>query len=313
MPPPLLRIGTRGSALALLQAAELCRRLAGAHAALAAPQAIETVIIKTSGDKAGDRRLAEIGGKGLFTKEIEEALLARRIDIAVHSLKDLPSFLPDGLVLAAHLPREDPRDAWVSPRAAQLGELPAGASVGTSSPRRRAQLLHRRPDLRILPLRGNVETRLKKLEAGAVEATVLALAGVKRLGLADRITAVLEPEEMLPAAAQGAIGAESRADDAKTRDFLAAIDDAPTAARVTAERAVLAALGGSCRTPIAALAELGAGGALHLRAMIIRPDGSERLLTERRGDVAAGASLGADAGAELKRRAGPGYFDETQL
>jgi hydroxymethylbilane synthase len=310
MPPPLLRIGTRGSALALIQAAELCRRLAGAHRALAAPDAIETVIIKTSGDKAGDRSLAEIGGKGLFVKEIEEALLAGRIDIAVHSLKDLPSFLPEGVVLAAHLPREDPRDAWCSPRARHIGELPMGATVGTSSPRRRAQLLHLRSDLRIVALRGNVETRLKKLRSGAAEATVLAMAGLNRLGLADRITAVLEPGEMLPAAAQGAIGAECRAEDAKTRALLAAIDDAPTAARVTAERAVLAALGGSCRTPIAALAEL-AEGALHLRAMIIRPDGSERLLAERRGDIASAEALGADAGAELRSRAGPGFFDES--
>jgi hydroxymethylbilane synthase len=310
MAQALLRIGTRGSALALAQAAELGARLRAAHQALAAPDAIETVIIRTSGDAAGERSLAELGGKGLFTKEIEEALLARRIDIAVHSLKDLPTFLPAGLVLAAHLPREDARDAWFSPRAPRPAGLPEGASVGTSSPRRRAQLLAGRPDLRILPLRGNVETRLKKLEAGAVDGTLLAVAGVKRLGLASRITATLEPEEMLPAAAQGAIGAEIRAGDEQTRALLAAIDDAPTARRVTAERAVLAALGGSCRTPIAALAELGADNLLRLRAMIIRPDGSEKVLAERSGDAGAAEALGTDAGAELKRRAGPGFFDE---
>ncbi len=311
MPQPLLRIGTRGSALALTQAAELRRRLAAAHSELAAADAIETVIIRTSGDMAAARSLADIGGKGLFTKEIEEALLARHIDIAVHSLKDLPTLLPEGLALAAHLPREDPRDALVSPRAKCLADLPQDAAVGTSSPRRSAQLLHARPDLRILPLRGNVETRLKKLESREVEATLLAMAGVKRLGLAARITAVLEPHEILPAAAQGAIGAEIRGDDEQTRSFLAAIDDAPTAARISAERAVLAALGGSCRTPIAALAEIAASGDLHLRAMIIRPDGSERHVAERKGDIGAAAALGTDAGAELRRRAGPGIFDET--
>ena len=310
MATPLLRIGTRGSALALAQAAELKARLAATHAELAAPDAIETVVIRTSGDAILDRSLAAIGGKGLFIKEIEEALLDRRIDLAVHSLKDLPTFLPEGLALAAHLPREDVRDVWFSPRAARLAELPPGASVGTSSPRRQAQLLFARPDLTILPLRGNVETRLRKVEAGEVDAAVLALAGLKRLGLAARATAVLSPQEMLPAAAQGAIGIELRQGDERAYAFAAAIDDAPTATRVTAERAVLAALGGSCRTPIAALAEIGERGTLTLTAMIIRPDGSERLMTERRGNLASAASLGADAGAELRRRAGPGFFDE---
>ncbi len=308
MATSLLRIGTRGSVLALAQAAELKARLAAAHAELAAPDAIETVVIKTSGDAVTGRRLADLGGKGLFTKEIEEALLDGRIDLAVHSLKDLPTFLPDGLALAAHLPREDARDAWFSPRAARFVDLPVGASIGTSSPRREAQLRHRRPDLHILPLAGNVETRLRKLDAGEVDGTLLAVAGLKRLGLAARITAVLSPEEMLPAAAQGAIGVEIRAADARARAFLAAIDDAPTAARIGAERAVLAALGGSCRTPIAALAELGESDALHLRAMLIRPDGRERLLAERRGSVKAAEALGRDAGMELRGRAGPGFF-----
>jgi hydroxymethylbilane synthase len=305
----LLRIGTRGSALALAQAAEVKARMAAAHPALAAPEAIEIVVIKTSGDKAADRSLAEIGGKGLFVKEIEEALADRRIDLAVHSLKDLPSALPEGLTLAAHLPREDPRDAFFSLRAPSLAALAAGATIGTSSPRRRAQLRHARPDLALVPLRGNVDTRLKKLEAGAVDAMVLAVAGVKRLGLAQRITAILAPEEILTAAAQGAIGIECRADDTSARDWAQAIDDAPTAVCVTAERAVLTALGGSCRTPIAALAEL-EGGALRLRAMILRPDGSERLTAERRGGGADAAALGADAGAELRRRADPRFFAE---
>ena len=309
MSQPLLRIGTRGSALALAQAAELRARLAQAHAELAAPGAIETVVIRTTGDRLGDRALAALGGKGLFTKELEEALLAGSIDCAVHSAKDLPSLLPQGLSLTCHLPREDPRDAFFSLKAASLAALPSGAVVGTSSPRRRAQVLHARPDLRIVPLRGNVDTRLTKLAAGVVDATLLAVAGVKRLGLADRITRIMPSEEILPAVAQGAIGIESRDDDARIRRYLDAIDDRPTAACVTAERALMAALEGSCRTPMAALAELGAGGVIELRALIIRPDGSECLTAARRGTAAEAASLGADAGDELRRRAGPGFFD----
>ncbi len=309
MSRPLLRIGTRGSALALAQAAELRARLAQAHAELAAPGAIETVAIRTTGDRLGDRALAALGGKGLFTKELEEALLAGSIDCAVHSAKDLPSLLPQGLSLTCHLPREDPRDAFFSLKAASLAALPSGAVVGTSSPRRRAQVLHARPDLRIVPLRGNVDTRLTKLAAGVVDATLLAVAGVKRLGLADRITRIMPSEEILPAVAQGAIGIESRIDDARVRRYLDAIDDRPTAACVTAERALMAALEGSCRTPMAALAELGAGGVIELRALIIRPDGSECLTAARRGTAAEAAALGADAGAELRQRAGPGFFD----
>src|SRR5579883_880701 len=308
MASPLLRIGTRGSALALTQAAELVARLAAAHPDLAAPGAVETIVIKTTGDRVTDRTLAAIGGKGLFAKEIEEALLAGRIDMAVHSLKDLPTWLPEGLTLACHLPREDPRDAFFSARAASLADLRAGAILGTSSPRRHAQVLHARPDLRVVPLRGNVDTRLKKLESGAVDATLLAVAGIKRLGMMDRVTAILPPEAMLPAVAQGAIGVEIRADDERAKHCLAPLDDPATAACVTAERAVLAALEGSCRTPIAALAEI-ADGVLNLRAMIIRPDGSERLIAARQGAPADADRLGAEAGAELRGRAGPGFFD----
>jgi hydroxymethylbilane synthase len=309
MTGPLLRIGTRGSALALVQAAELRQRLAQAHAELAAPEAIETVTIKTTGDRVADRSLAPLGGKGLFTKELEEALLAGAIDCAVHSAKDLPSLLPPGLALTCHLPREDPRDAFFSLKAASLAELPPGAVVGTSSPRRHAQVLHARPDLRVVPLRGNVDTRLNKLEAGAIDATLLAVAGVKRLGLADRITRILPAEEILPAVAQGAIGIESRAGDARIRRWLDALDDRATAACVTAERAVMAAIEGSCRTPMAALAELGADGMLSLRALIIRPDGSECRTAARRGAASQAAMLGAAAGEELRRRGGPGFFD----
>ena len=309
MTMPLLRLGTRGSPLALAQATELKARLAEAHAALASPDAVEVVVIKTTGDKVRDRTLAAIGGKGLFTKELEEALIAGSIDLAVHSAKDLPTWLPEGLALVCHLPREDPRDAFFAPRARRLRDLPAGAVVGTASPRRRAQVLFARPELRVVPLRGNVETRLNKLQSGAIDATLLAVAGLKRLGLADRITAILPPEEMLPAVAQGAIGIEARAGDARVRDYLAPLDHYATAICVSAERALLAALDGSCRTPIAALAEIGAAGALSLRAMIIRPDGSSREMTERRGAPGDAVALGADAGAELRGRAGPGYFD----
>jgi hydroxymethylbilane synthase len=308
MATPLLRIGTRGSPLALAQAAETRARLGAAHPELAAPDAIETVVIRTTGDQVRDRTLAAIGGKGLFTKELEEALLAGTVDLAVHSMKDMPTFLPDGLVLACHLPREDPRDAFFSPRAQRLKDLPPGAVVGTASLRRQAQVLFARPDLQVVPLRGNVETRLRKLADGAVDATLLALAGLKRLGLAERITAILETDEMLPAVAQGAIGIETRAGDERVRRWLAPLDDAATAARVTAERALLAALDGSCKTPIAALAVL-ADGALVLDAMVIRPDGGERHATQRRGAADDAARMGADAGAELRQRAGPGFFD----
>jgi hydroxymethylbilane synthase len=309
MATPLLRIGTRGSALALAQATELKARLAAAHAELAAPGAVETVVIKTTGDQVTNRSLAEIGGKRLFTKELEEALIDGRI--AVHSLKDLETALPPGLILACHLPREDPRDAFFARDAARPAALARGAVVGTSSPRRAAQLRHARPDLRLVPLRGNVDTRLGKLAEGKVDATLLAVAGVKRLGLASRITAILEPEEMLPAVAQGAIGVEIRERDERARQFLGALDHAETASRVMAERAVLAALGGTCRTPVGALAEIGGDGTLHLRAMIIRPDGGERFTTERRGEPGDAAVLGGEAGAELRRRAPAGFFDAT--
>src|SRR5579862_3838158 len=256
MASSLLRIGTRGSKLALRQAAELCERLKEAHSELAAPGALETLVIRTTGDQITDRSLADLGGKGLFTKELEEALKDRRIDLAVHSLKDMPAPLPDGLAIACHLPREDARDALIAPKAHSLKELPRGATVATPSPRRQAQLLHVRPDLKIVPLRGNVETRLAKIAAGAADATVLALAGLKRLGRAGEATAILSPDEMLPAAAQGIIAIEIRAEDGRARSLLAAVDHRPTAICASAERALIEALDGTCRTPIAALAVL---------------------------------------------------------
>jgi len=302
-----LRIGTRGSPLALAQAHETSDRLIAAHPPLAAPGAIEIVVLKTTGDRILDRTLAEAGGKGLFTKELEEALLDGRADLAVHSMKDVPTQLPDGLEIATLLPREDPRDAFFARSGGGLADLPPGAVVGTAGLRRQAQLLERRPDLKIVPLRGNVQTRLSKLDAGEVDATLLALAGLRRLGLTERITAVLEPETMLPAVAQGAIGIEIRSNDAATRALLAPLNCAQTATRVTAERALLAALDGSCRTPIAALATL-AGDALHLRVKVLSADGRRVFRAERRGTAAEAQALGADAGAEIKAQLPPDFF-----
>ena len=256
---PRLRLGTRGSPLALAQANEVCARLASAHPELA-EGAVEIVVITTTGDTIQDRTLADIGGKGLFTKEIEEALLAGRIDAAVHSMKDVPTWLPEGLEISTILPREDPRDALFSAGGQDLAGLPAGSVIGTASLRRQAQVLMARPDLRVVPFRGNVQTRLRKLAEGEVDATLLAMAGLNRLGLSGEVSAVLAPEVMLPAVAQGAIGLEIRSDDAGTRDTLAALDDRDSAIRVAAERACLAVLDGSCRTPIAAFAEFEAGG-----------------------------------------------------
>jgi len=306
---PVLRLGSRGSTLALTQTHAVRDRLAAADPALAAPGAVEVVVIRTTGDRVRDRPLADIGGKGLFIKEIEEALLTGAVDAAVHSMKDVPGRLPPGLVIAATLPREDPRDAYFSRSGADLAALPPGAAVGSASPRRAAQVLARRPDLRIVNLRGNVETRLRKLGAGDCDATLLAVAGLHRLGLADRIGRILEPEEMLPAVAQGAIGIECRADDRATRDRAAAIDCQATSRRVAAERALLAALDGSCRTPIAALAELdAAAGRLTLDGLVALPDGTGLHRVRRAGAAADAAAIGADAGAALRAAAGEPFL-----
>jgi hydroxymethylbilane synthase len=303
--PPALRIGSRGSPLALVQAREV-QRLLAATSGLAA-DAIEIKIIRTTGDTIVDRPLAEAGGKGLFTKEIEEALAAGAIDLAVHSSKDMPTVLPAGLVLSAFLPREDARDAFISRKAKNLAELPQGAVIGTASLRRQALALRLRPDLKIAPLRGNVETRLRKLEAGEVDATLLAVAGLKRLGLLSAATAVLEVDEFLPAVGQGAIGIETRADDDKTRALVARIDDADTATALATERAFLAELDGSCRTPIGGHAWLSAQG-VHFHGIIAKPDGSAAFEVVRDGTRSEAAALGADAGRELKHRADAGFF-----
>lgn len=300
-----LRIGTRGSKLALAQAALVRDTLAAAHPSLA--DDMEIVEIRTTGDRVQDRPLSEIGGKGLFTKEIEDQLIAGTIDIAVHSTKDMPTRQPDGLLVAAFLPREDPRDVLIAPGGiGRIADLPPQAAVATVALRRQALLLHRRADLRIEPIRGNIDTRLRKLEEGAADAIILARAGLNRLGLGN-VGVTIAPEEMLPAVGQGAVCIECRSDDSRVRDLLARIDHRPTALCVRAEIALLAVLDGSCRTPIAGHAVLD-GERLWLRALVARPDGSEVIACERRGSVDDGQDLGIDAGQELLRRVGPGFF-----
>ena len=300
------RIGTRGSPMALFQARLVRERLKATHSELAEESAIELVIIRTTGDRVQNRLLAEIGGKGLFTKEIEEALLDRRIDLAVHSLKDMETALPNGLEIGCVLPRDDPRDAFVSCEAAPLADLPRGARIGTASLRRRAQLLHERPDLQILPIRGNVGTRLSKLAAGEVDALVLALCGLERLGKATVVTEILPPERMLPAVGQGALAIESRADDTAVKDLLAPLHDSDSAACVAAERAMLAVLDGSCRTPIAGLARI-SGDLLRLEALLLSENGAAERRGAGEGRVADAVAIGSHVGEVLRRDAGPKF------
>lgn len=301
----LLRIGTRGSPLALAQAHTVRDRLAAAHGCSADDIGIH--VIKTTGDRILDRPLSEAGGKGLFTKEIEEALIANEIDIAVHSSKDMPTLLPDGLALVAYLEREDVRDVFISRTAAGIDDLRQGALVGSASLRRQALVKRLRPDLRVEVLRGNVQTRLRKLGEGEVDATLLALAGLKRLGLEHEATAILPLDAFPPAIGQGAIGIEARERDTRVRELLAPIADRNTKIALDSERAFLAALDGSCRTPIAGLATVD-GDTLTFRGMILRPDGSETLETMRHGAASEAVQLGDDAGRELKARGGPDFF-----
>jgi hydroxymethylbilane synthase len=300
----VVRIGTRGSPLALAQAGMVRARLM-AHGLAA--ERIEIKIIRTTGDVIRDRPLAEVGGKGLFTKEIEEALIAGTVDVAVHSAKDMPTILPDGLTIAAVLPREDARDVFISRRAASLRELPVGAIVGTASLRRQALVKRARPDLDVVSFRGNVETRLRKLDEGVVDATLLALAGLKRLGLADAATEVLPLDDFIPAVGQGIIALEARSNDAAMRELLTAIAHAETETALAAERAFLAVLDGSCRTPIAGHATV-RDGRLFFSGLIARPDGGAAFDTTRSGAPADAAALGADAGRELRQRAGADFF-----
>jgi len=304
-----LKIGTRGSPLALWQARDVAARLTAAHGLAEAPP--EVCTYKTSGDKIQDQSLRDFGGKGLFTLEIEEALLSGEIDLAVHSMKDMATVLPDGLEIACVLERGDVRDAFLSQKASRLADLPQGAVVGTSSLRRQAQVRRLRPDVKIIEFRGNVETRLRKLADGLADATLLAVAGLNRLGKQDHITSLVEPEEMLPAVAQGAICIETRCDNASARRLLKAIHHAETAIRVGAERAFLAELDGSCRTPIAGLAVLKEG-QLHFRGQILTPGGTTAHEAGRAGPASDGVAMGIGAAKELLAAGGKDFFEEPE-
>lgn len=304
-PASPFNIGTRGSPLALAQAHETRSRL---MAAFDLPEdAFAICVIKVTGDAIQDRPLKEIGGKGLFTREIEEALLDGSIDIAVHSMKDMPVEQPGGLLLNTYLPREDVRDAFVSLNAKGLDDLAHGATVGTSSLRRRSQLLAKRPDLNIVEFRGNVQTRLKKLGDGVAEATFLAMAGLNRLNMTDVPRTAVAPEDMLPAVAQGAIGIERRGDDSRAAEMLEALHDGPTGQRLAAERTFLTHLDGSCETPIGALADLD-GGSIRLRGEILRTDGTEVYADDMDGAIEDGAEMGRAMAAKLLAQAGPDFF-----
>jgi len=306
--PLPLRVGTRGSPLALVQTRDFLARITRFCPVLREAKAFEEHAISTSGDRIQDRRLADIGGKGLFAKEIHEALLDGRVDFAVHSLKDLETELPPGIVLACTLKREDARDALIlgpgcgaADPADPWAALPAGAVVGTSSVRRQSQLLHARPDLQVQMFRGNVQTRLGKLEAGVANATLLAYAGLRRLDMADRASLVLDAEAMVPAAGQGIVGVTVRADDIELQELLAAIEDPEARAVSTAERSLLAALDGSCRTPIGGHARLLEDGRLQLTGLVARPDGSFLLKRSLAGPAADAARLGAELGRSLRQ------------
>lgn len=291
-----IRLGTRGSPLALAQAHEVRDRLVAAHGLK--PGDIAITVIKTSGDRILDRPLSEIGGKGLFTKEIEDALLSNEIDLAVHSMKDMQTALTDGLRIGAVLPREDVRDAFLSLKYPNLDAMPAGSVIGTSSLRRQSQILNVRPDLKVAGFRGNVQTRLKKLEDGVADATFLAVAGLKRLGMADRITAAMPISQMLPAVAQAAIGLEVRADDERTADLIAPLNDEATSLAVTIERAFLARLEGSCRTPIAGHAWL-KGPHLVFWGQVLSPDGKSEFNVERIGSPEQAIDIGITAADQI--------------
>ncbi|MER9047208.1 hydroxymethylbilane synthase [Mesorhizobium sp. M0923] len=301
-----LKIGTRGSPLALEQAHETQARLMTAHGMPA--EAFEVVVISTSGDRIQDRPLSEAGGKGLFTKEIEEALLARRIDIAVHSSKDMPTLLPEGLELAAFLPREDARDAFIGKAARTIAGLPQGARVGSSSLRRQALIRRMRPDIDVVMFRGNVQTRLRKLDEGIADGTILAYAGLKRLGLENVVTDLMPLDVFPPAPGQGAICIESRIGDRDVEAMLAAIHDVPTGQALACERAFLAALDGSCRTPIAGHATI-SGATVSFAGLIISPDGTQSHEVRLEGPAQEAARIGAEAAATVRAKAGETFFD----
>jgi hydroxymethylbilane synthase len=305
-PTTPLKIGTRGSPLALAQAHETRARLSQAFDL--EESCFEIIVIKTTGDRVLDRPLKEIGGKGLFTREIEEDLLSGRIDIAVHSMKDMPTEQPAGLILDTYLPREDVRDAFVSLTKNSMDALEAGQKLGSSSLRRKAQLMLARPDLEVVEFRGNVQTRLKKLEDGVADATFLAAAGLNRLGLSHIAQSFLDPDVMLPAVAQGAIGIERRSDDTRIAEILSAIHDTSTGHRLAAERAFLRGLDGSCETPIAGLAELNSS-TLRLRGEVLRPDGSEAINDDQTCPIEDAEILGTEMAIKIINNTPNNFFE----
>lgn len=300
-----LRIGTRGSPLALVQTGHVAARLTELHPRLGEPRAVETIVVSTTGDRVRHELLSNLGGKGLFTKELDEAMLDGRIDIAIHSMKDMPALLPEGIVAHAVMPREDPRDAFISNRSKDIAGLPAGARVGTASLRRSAQVRQARPDLSVVPLRGNVDTRLKKLDAGEVDATFLAVAGLRRLGKEAVITHAVPVHDMLPAVGQGVLCATCRTVDVRANTLLETLAEAEVTACVMAERAMLAALNGSCRTPIAGHAAIGPSGELTLKGMIAHPDGSEMVADEASGPAVEAERIGVGLARTLFANASP--------
>jgi len=305
-----LRIGTRGSPLAMAQAFETRKRLQEIFPELTEDGAIEICVMKTQGDMILDKSLMELGGKGLFTKELDVALLADEVDICVHSMKDVPTWLPDGTILPCTLPREDTNDAFIykDGTVKTIEELPDNSVIGTASLRRQAQLMAKNPTLKCVNFRGNVQTRLRKLEDGVVDATLLAIAGLKRMGMEKCATSVLDWEEMLPAVAQGAIGIQCRSDDPLSLKYIEALNHADTFHCVTCERAFLEALDGNCKTPIAGQAKI-VDGKIEFRGLIAMPDGSSKFTTSSTGEIADAHAIGKAAGEELKKQAGDKFFE----
>jgi len=305
-----LRIGTRGSPLALAQAYETRKRLQEEFSELKEDGAIEICVMKTQGDMILDKSLMELGGKGLFTKELDTALLGDEVDICVHSMKDVPTWLPDGTILPCNLPREDTNDAFIYKDGSvkKIEDLPDNSVIGTASLRRQAQLMAKNPTLKCVNFRGNVQTRLRKLDDGVVDATLLAIAGLKRMDMDGCATAVLDWDEMLPAVAQGAIGIQCRSDDERSLKYLSALNHPDTKTCVDCERSFLEALDGNCKTPIAGLARI-VDGKIKFRGLIAMPDGSQKFETESEGSIEDGKEIGRKAGEKLKEDAGDTFFD----
>ena len=305
---PLVRIGTRGSPLALAQAYETREKLQATFPEeLGVEGAVELRIMKTQGDMILDKALSEIGGKGLFTKELDVALLGDEVDICVHSMKDVPTWLPEGTVLPCNMEREDTRDVFISPKATSISGLPDGSVIGSASLRRQAQILAKNPTLKVVNFRGNVQTRLRKLDEGVVDATLLAYAGLRRMNMADCATSILEQDEMLPAVAQGAIGIQCRSDDERSLRYIDALNHPATKVCVDCERAFLARLDGNCKTPIAGQARI-VDGAVEFRGLVAKPDGSEFYEVTRSGSIEDAARIGDDAGLQIQKDAGMDFF-----